>query len=125
MALRPRLLLGLSTHLLTAYRFHSLKSSSVVWRKLSTSLRNAHPEPSSDHQGLVSGHFRSPRGTATLDAKDEPGTTYDPYEDGPGALDKAVHLFFFTEILRGAFGIQAHLYAAVADVIGMQGCGLC
>ena len=25
----------------------------------------------------------------------------DPYKGGPSAIDKAVHLFFFTEIIRG------------------------
>ncbi|KAI0335689.1 NADH dehydrogenase Fe-S protein 8 [Cubamyces sp. BRFM 1775] len=34
-------------------------------------------------------------------AADEPGKDYDPYKDGPSAIDKAVHLFFFTEIIRG------------------------
>ena len=27
----------------------------------------------------------------------------DPYKGGPSAIDKAVHLFFFTEIIRGLF----------------------
>ncbi|KAJ7129353.1 hypothetical protein C8R44DRAFT_583731, partial [Mycena epipterygia] len=29
------------------------------------------------------------------------GNEVDAYKDGPSAVDKAVHLFFFTEILRG------------------------
>jgi len=28
----------------------------------------------------------------------------DPYKGGPSAIDKAVHIFFFTEIIRGLFG---------------------
>lgn len=28
----------------------------------------------------------------------------DPYKGGQSAIDKAVHLFFFTEIIRGPFG---------------------
>ncbi|KAJ7167516.1 hypothetical protein C8R46DRAFT_898901 [Mycena filopes] len=32
---------------------------------------------------------------------DADGNELDVYKDGPGAVDKAVHLFFFTEILRG------------------------
>lgn len=40
--------------------------------------------------------------TAMYTAADEPGTNFDPYKDGPSAIDKAVHLFFFTEIIRGA-----------------------
>lgn len=40
-------------------------------------------------------------GASRLTAADEPGKDVDPYKDGASALDKAVHLFFFTEILRG------------------------
>ena len=43
---------------------------------------------------------RSP-GVHVYTAADEPGKDYDPYKDGPSAIDKAVHLFFFTEIIRG------------------------
>ncbi|KAJ3507221.1 hypothetical protein NLJ89_g6431 [Agrocybe chaxingu] len=32
---------------------------------------------------------------------DEKGNELNPYRNGPSALDKAVHLFFFTEIIRG------------------------
>jgi NADH dehydrogenase (ubiquinone) Fe-S protein 8 len=42
---------------------------------------------------------RTPR---TFDAQ---GNELDPYKDGPSAIDKAVHLFFFTEILRGPFAV--------------------
>ncbi|OSD04620.1 NADH dehydrogenase Fe-S protein 8 [Trametes coccinea BRFM310] len=45
-------------------------------------------------------HVRSP-GARTYTAADEPGKDFDPYKDGPSAIDKAVHLFFFTEIIRG------------------------
>ncbi|GBE79905.1 NADH-quinone oxidoreductase [Sparassis latifolia] len=44
---------------------------------------------------------RSPSGTAMFSVRDEPGKEGMRYEDGPSAIDKAVHLFFFTEILRG------------------------
>ncbi|KAI9000802.1 NADH dehydrogenase Fe-S protein 8 [Trametes punicea] len=44
--------------------------------------------------------FRSPP-ARIYTAADEPGKDYDPYKDGPSAIDKAVHLFFFTEIIRG------------------------
>ena len=32
-----------------------------------------------------------------------PSLVGNPYKDGPSAIDKAVHLFFFTEILRGTY----------------------
>ncbi|OBZ77130.1 NADH dehydrogenase [ubiquinone] iron-sulfur protein 8, mitochondrial [Grifola frondosa] len=44
---------------------------------------------------------RSPPQTAMYTAADEPGKDYDPYKDGPSAIEKAVHLFFLTEIFRG------------------------
>ncbi|EIN10519.1 NADH-quinone oxidoreductase [Punctularia strigosozonata HHB-11173 SS5] len=40
-------------------------------------------------------------GAGQFSAAEEPGKDYDPYKDGPSALSKAVHLFFFTEIIRG------------------------
>ncbi|OCH96009.1 Ndufs8, NADH:ubiquinone oxidoreductase 23 kd subunit [Obba rivulosa] len=46
-------------------------------------------------------NVRSPAGTALYSAKDEPGKDIDPYKDGPSAIDKAVQIFFLTEILRG------------------------
>ncbi len=51
---------------------------------------------------------KSPSGlkTAAFTAADEPGKDYDPYKDGPSAIDKAVHLFFFTEIIRGVCKMQ-------------------
>ena len=53
--------------------------------------------------------LRSP-GTkpAAFTAADEPGKDYDPYKDGPSAIDKAVHLFFFTEIIRGMCPVREH-----------------
>lgn len=39
-----------------------------------------------------------------LDAKHE--DEVDPYKGGPSAIEKAVHLFFFTEIIRGRFEIE-------------------
>jgi NADH dehydrogenase (ubiquinone) Fe-S protein 8 len=36
----------------------------------------------------------------------------DPYKGGPSAIDKAVHLFFFTEIIRGLF-VFTHVHTRV------------
>jgi hypothetical protein len=44
---------------------------------------------------------RNMTGAGQFSAREDPGRDYDPYKDGPSALSKAVHLFFFTEILRG------------------------
>jgi NADH dehydrogenase (ubiquinone) Fe-S protein 8 len=43
-------------------------------------------------------------GVGMASAGDEPGKVHPPYGQGQSALDKAVHLFFFTEILRGTCG---------------------
>ncbi len=40
---------------------------------------------------------------------DSRGSEIDPYKNGPSALDKAVHLFFFTEIIRGTCSRLQHL----------------
>ncbi|KAH9833714.1 NADH-quinone oxidoreductase [Rhodofomes roseus] len=48
--------------------------------------------------------------TAMLSAADEPGKDFDPYKDGPSAIDKAVHLFFFTEIIRGMWIVLEQVF---------------
>ncbi|KAI0660775.1 NADH dehydrogenase Fe-S protein 8 [Cubamyces menziesii] len=52
---------------------------------------------------------RSP-GVHVYTAADEPGKDYDPYKDGPSAIDKAVHLFFFTEIIRGMWIVMEQFF---------------
>ena len=46
--------------------------------------------------------FAQPTDTRTGYAHAPPSTSdHNPYKAGPSAIDKAVHLFFFTEIVRG------------------------
>jgi NADH dehydrogenase (ubiquinone) Fe-S protein 8 len=45
-----------------------------------------------------------------LTAKDEPGKDIDPYKGGQSAIDKAVHLFFFTEIIRGMWIVLENFF---------------
>ena len=77
----------------------------ITYRSIS-STRCSHAEPLNRHgidslEGPVK--IRSPAAaTGTLTAQDEPDKHTDSYKkDGPSAIDKAVHLFFFTEILQG------------------------
>jgi len=105
---RQRLALGLASRLRALPRSHSAHSSLIAYRSLSTTLRRSHAEPIHvKHGEPAHGHrldpvgLKSPHGTATLTAEDEPGKDVNPYKGGPSAIDKAVHLFFFTEILRG------------------------
>ena len=101
---RPRLALGLSPRILATQRSNAMYSSIIAYRSIHSS-RCSHASPlesplASRLEGPVS--IKSPPlGAGSLTAKDEPGKDIDPYKDGPSAIDKAVHLFFFTEIIRG------------------------
>jgi hypothetical protein len=112
---RQRLALGVSSHLRALPRLNSAHSSLVAHRLLSTTPRRSHAEPINvKHVEPHLGHrldppgLRSPHGTA-LTAEDEPGKYVNPYAGGQSAIDKAVHLFFFTEILRGANIVMAYV----------------
>jgi hypothetical protein len=70
-------------------------SSLAAYRRFSSSPYRLHASPVPQKQ-----------------AKNSP-TDADPYKDGPSAIDKAVHLFFFTEILRGPC---PHTYTYTASV---------
>lgn len=90
-------------------RSTAVQSSLIAYRLLSSTARRSHAEPVNiKHQDQFPGHrldppgLRSPEGTANYTAQDEPGKQVDPYKGGQSAIDKAVHLFFFTEIIRGA-----------------------
>ncbi|KIJ69951.1 hypothetical protein HYDPIDRAFT_35401 [Hydnomerulius pinastri MD-312] len=105
---RPRLGVGLSPRLLSAQRSTALRSALTAHRSIS-STRCSHAEHlEKPLEGPV--HIKSPGGTATLSAKDEPGKFLDPYKDGPSAIDKAVHLFFFTEIIRGMWIVMENFF---------------
>ena len=70
-------------------------------RLLSTSA-SSHAQHSPQKPNLSSGlEDRLHRHHETKHIYDAQGNEVNPYKDGPSALDKAVHLFFFTEIIRG------------------------
>jgi len=93
---RQRLAVGAASHLWALPR--SAQPSLIAYRLLSTTSCRFHPQPIHiKHEQSSHGHR-----TGTLSAEDEPGKYVDPYKGGQSAIDKAVHLFFFTEILRGA-----------------------
>ncbi|EIW82285.1 NADH-quinone oxidoreductase [Coniophora puteana RWD-64-598 SS2] len=99
---RPRLALGLSPRAFTVSPHAQLRASALAFRQLSTT-RRALAEPV-EQRGRFEGPtaIKSPSlGSGGLTAADEPGKDVNPYKDGPSAIDKAVHMFFFTEILRG------------------------
>lgn len=92
--------------------FKKLNSQRLL---ISTSARRSHATPVeslASKQNAVDQHYKAQYAadlTATLPdlAKRSPPTNpgddiyVDKYKGGPSALDKAVHLFFFTEIIRG------------------------
>ncbi|KAI0321390.1 NADH-quinone oxidoreductase [Amylostereum chailletii] len=99
--------LGLAARAAVSRRAIS-QPSLVTFRLLSTTPRRLHAAPVDPKPGHVSDisevteRIRSPSAkTGVYSAAQEPGKGVNPYKDGPGALDKAVHLFFFTEIVRG------------------------
>jgi NADH dehydrogenase (ubiquinone) Fe-S protein 8 len=100
---RPRLALGLSPRIPARQRSTALSSSILAYRNIHSS-RCSHASPL-ETPGRLEGPVSiksPPLGAGSFTAKDEPGKDIDPYRDGPSAIDKAVHLFFFTEIIRGA-----------------------
>jgi NADH dehydrogenase (ubiquinone) Fe-S protein 8 len=106
---RQRLALGVASRLRALPRSNSTHLSLTAYRLLSTTSRRSHAEPINvKHEEPYHGHrlepvaLRSPSGTATLNAENEPGEDVNPYKGGQSAIDEAVHMFFFTEILRGA-----------------------
>ena len=83
---------------LAAGRISASRSLALAYRWHSTAPRQQEQK----RDMLEHPHIRSPPpATATYTAANELDKDYDPYKDGPSAIDKAVHLFFFTEIIRG------------------------
>jgi NADH dehydrogenase (ubiquinone) Fe-S protein 8 len=87
--------LGLSARLIAARRT-ATHSPLVYHRLLSSTPRRLLASP------IGESNVKSPPlGQGSASAAEEPGKDFNPYKDGPGALDKAVHLFFLTEIMKG------------------------
>lgn len=113
--------LGLSTRLLLSRATGTPSVTLVSLRHFSTSRRSlqAQPAHSSTHDSA-----KSPRlGTGVYSARDEPGRYVNPYQGGPSALEKAAHLFFFTEIVRGSFITVAYVVSTVSERPSPQACG--
>lgn len=99
MALARRPPFGLATRLLLSPTTRTPPVSFVVLRHLSTSRRALQAQPAHNHSH---DSVKSPQlGTGAYSVRDGSGKYVNPYEGGPSALEKAAHLFFFTEIVRG------------------------
>ena len=121
MAFARRPSLGFSTRLLLFPTISTPTISLIAQRHLSTSRRALQAQPAHNHSHDSS---KSPRlGTGIYSAKDEPGKYVNPYEGGPSALEKAAHLFFFTEIARGWFIVATRFVSVVSEHSSSQACG--
>lgn len=97
MAILRQLVVGVAASRPLAARLATSRPSVLTAsRLLSTNSRQQAQH--TDHTNTMHpNHPRSPSLQTTF-----PGEYKDPYAGGPSAIEKAVHLFFFTEILRGA-----------------------
>ncbi|KAK2466043.1 hypothetical protein APHAL10511_001685 [Amanita phalloides] len=77
-------------------------------RRLLSASSSSHAQHAHPSQGPTSNlDEHSHRHTAVYDAHVR---EVDPYKDGPSALDKAVHIFFFTEIIRGMWIVLENFF---------------
>ncbi|PPQ78224.1 hypothetical protein CVT25_015543 [Psilocybe cyanescens] len=111
---RTRLLVGLQPRLLLNTQRNSAGASLVARRLISnTSCSHAeHDKHRHQLERLSSGiEGRSSHSAHILPQEvDAHGNQVNPYRDGPSALDKAVHLFFFTEIIRGMWIVLENFF---------------
>ena len=105
--------LGLSTRFLLSRTIGTPSVALVSLRHLSTSRPTLQAQPV--HHDPAS-HGKSPRlETGVYSARDEQDKYVNPYKGGPSALEKAAHLFFFTEIVRGSSTIVAYVVSTVSE----------
>ncbi|KAG8820315.1 hypothetical protein FRC17_010199, partial [Serendipita sp. 399] len=82
-----------------------MRATALLMRHATTnSARRVLDTPNSQTHELphmMEHHVKSPGlETAMAGAKDLPGSTINPYKDGPSALDKVMTMFLFTELVR-------------------------
>ncbi len=92
-------IVGLQPRILAAATRHTHINAVITRRLSSTSCSHAEhrPELQSNLEERIAHRNHQPP-AVEYDAQ---GLEVNPYRNGPSAIDKAVHLFFFTEILRG------------------------
>ena len=101
---RTRLILGLQPRLVFAARAGpALGARRLISSSSCTGAQHHHyKEPLETLTSKID--ERQSHGAHLLPAEtDAQGNTLNSYRHGPSALDKAVHLFFFTEIIRGNY----------------------
>ena len=120
---RPRLVLGLQPRIFIKAPVASGRTALVARRLISNSTcshaEHDHRKPKLEH--LSSGiEERLAHSAHLLEPEhDSQGNELNAYRHGPSALDKAVHLFFFTEIIRG----KCTVHFSTTWLICYKGCG--
>lgn len=108
---RSRLLVGLQPYMRATNAHPHLRATLQTHRLLSSSSCShaQHAPANQNHASNTGEHSHRHNHTAPL-VQDAEGREVDPYKDGPSALDKAVHIFFFTEIVRGMVPVSLFCY---------------
>lgn len=109
---RTRPIVGLQPRIFASLPPTSARSALVARRLLSSSTCSRSQYTSPDKEsGLTSGIASRVHHAEELPREfDKHGNEINPYADGPSALDKAVHLFFFTEIIRGMWIVMENFF---------------
>jgi len=121
---RPRLVLGLQPRIFIKTPVTSARTALLARRLISNSTcshaEHDHRKPKLEH--LSSGiEERLAHSAHLLEPEhDSQGNELNAYRHGPSALDKAVHLFFFTEIIRGRCTIRFSMTWLISCI---KGCG--
>ncbi|TFK99190.1 hypothetical protein BDV98DRAFT_551924 [Pterulicium gracile] len=103
---RSRVPLGLSL------RIAATSSNLVGARRLIHASRRVCAQEEPELKSQITERMRAKKFEVTGPARifDESGRELDPYKGGPSALNKAVHLFFFTEIIRGMWIVLENFF---------------
>jgi hypothetical protein len=118
---RPRVFLGIRPVLNSQRTTPAVQA--VILRQLSTSRTSCAQHQDELQSNLQTRHTRhaAPSG-AVFDGQ---GNEINPYKGGPSSIDKAVHLFFFTEIIRGMHTCSFSYWLFWQGPDLPKGCGLC
>ncbi|KAF8914214.1 hypothetical protein CPB84DRAFT_1840945 [Gymnopilus junonius] len=110
---RTRLVLGLQPHLALNTRNNLARNTLVAHRLIShSSCSRAEHDPHQRRVETLTSAIgeRGGHHAHTSHPVDAQGNEMNPYRNGPSALDKAVHLFFFTEIIRGMWIVLENFF---------------
>ncbi|KAI0089052.1 NADH-quinone oxidoreductase [Irpex rosettiformis] len=113
MAFLKASLVGVSSARLAAARLatRNTPTSTLIARRLLSSSPSSQAKPVDPFHSQTKDYLPEPNRarSPSLDAS-FPGEVSDPYHGGPSAIEKAVHLFFFTEIVRGMWIVMEQFF---------------